>query len=149
MKDTWIVVANSERARMFAVAEEKEGRSLQEVKELVHPASRGHERDLTTDRPGRTFDSQGPGRHSKSEQVSPKEHEAWKFCKEVADELESARTQEQFYELVVVAAPEFLGQLRKSMTPSTARTISREVAKDVAHLKTADIQKHLPTEIMG
>ena len=149
MKDTWILVANSERARMFSVAEKKEGRSLQEVKELMHPASRRHDRELTTDRPGRTFNSEGPGRHAMSEQVSPKEHEAWKFCKEVADELESARTKDQYHELVVVAAPEFLGQLRKSMSPSTARMITQELAKDVAHLKTTEIAKHLPPEIMG
>jgi protein required for attachment to host cells len=149
MKDTWIVVANSERARVFTVAEEKDRRRLQEVKELVHPASRGHERDLVANGSDRTFNSEGPGRHARSESISPKEHEAWKLCKELAGELESARTNDRFRELIVVAAPEFLGQLRKSMTPPTARLIARELDKDVAHLKTVAIEKHLPADIMG
>jgi hypothetical protein len=83
MTNTWIVVADSARARIFKPV--RQGRALEQVDELLHPASRSHERQLTTDRPGRSFDSEGPGRHAMSESVSPKEHEAWKLSKKLAD----------------------------------------------------------------
>ena len=84
------------------------------MKELLHPESRAHQRELTTDRPGRAFDSKGPGRHAVSGgSVSPKEHEASKLCSELADEIETARVQGRFDRLVLVATPSFLGELRK------------------------------------
>jgi len=83
MAETWIVVADSARARIFEPA--KQGRALNLVQEFLHPTSRAHEREIAPDHPlGRTFDIEGPGRHALSQSVSPKEHEAWKLCKHLA-----------------------------------------------------------------
>jgi protein required for attachment to host cells len=145
MAGTWIVVADSARARIFTPA--AQGRALEQVQELLHPSSRAHERELTTDRPGRSFDSDGPGRHAMSECVSPKEHEAWKLCKELADEIETARAQGRFDRLVLVAAPAFLGELRKTLSDQTARIVVEELDKNLAQMDTQDIVKHLPVEV--
>ena len=147
MAGVWIVVADSARARIFAPVV-RHGLDLEQVTEILHPESRSHTRALTTDRPGRTFDSEGPGRHGMSESVSPKEHEAWKLCKELADEIETARAQERFDRLVLVAAPAFLGELRKTLSDQSARLVVSELDKNLAQMNTQDILKHLPAEVL-
>lgn len=139
--NTWVIVADSSRARVLQLA--KKGRELQEIKTLVHPESRSHERELTTDRPGRSFDRMGPGRHAMSETVSPKQHEAWKLCKELAGEIETARSRSEFDRLVLVAAPPFLGALRKTLSDTTLRLTTHEVGKNMAEMPARDILRRL------
>jgi protein required for attachment to host cells len=83
-----------------------------------------------------------------SESVSPKEHEAWKLCKELADEIETARVQERFDRLVLVAAPSFLGELRKTLSDPTARLVVAELDKNLAQMDTQDILQHLPAGLL-
>jgi len=139
---TWVVVADSARARIFKPADQ--GKVLQLVKEYQNPAAQVHERDLATDRPGRTFERNGPGRHAMSESMSPKEHEAWKLSKHLTDEIESARMLALFDRLVIVAAPAFLGQLRKMLTPSAALLVVHELDKNLAQMEPREILTHLP-----
>ena len=57
---TWILIADGSRAKVFKVA----GKGKIEEKDemaAAHPPTR----DLVSDRPGRTFDSLGDGRHAK------------------------------------------------------------------------------------
>ncbi len=144
MSGTWIIVADSSRARIFKPI--RQGQALEQVVEFLHPAARAHKRDLTTDRPGRTFDSEGPGRHAMSEHVSPKQHEAWKLCKELANHIETARAQGKFDHLVLVAGPAFLGALRKTLSDHTSRLIVNAQDKNLAHMDTQAILKHLPDQ---
>jgi len=145
MANTWIVVADSAMARIFTYTED--GTGLEPVEELQHPASRAHERDLATDRPGRTFDSEGPGRHAKSESVSPKEHEELKFSRELAQYIEKARTRNRFDGLVLVAAPSFLGELRKAMSDPALRLVQSELDKNLAHMDGNAVYSHLQQTI--
>jgi protein required for attachment to host cells len=92
---------------------------LQEVEDLVHGAARTRARDLSADRPGRSFDSHGQGRHAMEPETDAKRHEAEVFAKQVADRIERARIEDEFDELVLIAAPEFLGLLRKSLSTTT------------------------------
>jgi len=147
MTATWIAVADSTRARIFKPV--NKGQALEPVQELHHPGSRAHERELTTDRPGRTFDSKGPGRHALSESVSPKEHEAWKLCKALAGEIESARAQGTFDRLFLVAGPSCLGELRKMLSEPTARCIVNTLDKNLAHMDEQEIIQHLPAAALS
>jgi protein required for attachment to host cells len=52
MATKWVVVAESSRARIFAFLQA--GLAMEELEGLTHPASRAHERDLISDRPGRS-----------------------------------------------------------------------------------------------
>jgi protein required for attachment to host cells len=143
---TWIAVADSTRAKIFTPAEK--GQALEQVQELHHAGSRTHERELITDRPGRTFDSNGPGRHALSESVSPREHEAWKLCKELADEIESARAQGKFDRLFLVAGPSLLGELKKRLSEPTARLVVSTLDKNLAQLNEQELIQHLPPEAL-
>lgn len=150
MAKTWIVVSDSARARIFAASSTGNGQEkrLEKIQERVHASSRSHERELASDARGRAFDSEGPGRHAMSEKVSPKEHEAWKLCKELADEIERSRAKGEFDRLVLVAAPAFLGELRKKLSEPTRRCVVKEVDKDLAGMSPADISRHVSGDFL-
>jgi len=142
---TWIVVADSSRARIFTV--DKPLGPLQELESLTHPQARLHEQDLTTDLPGRSFDSGGEGRHAMSQNTSPKEQESLKFAKRIADHLEAARVDGQCDKLVIAAAPRFLGQLRQYLSTTTAALIEQEIAKNLTQHPVAEIRQLLPERL--
>src|SRR5690606_9286808 len=99
MLPMWIVVADSSACRLFA-ADAPAG-PLQELEVLSHPEGRLHEQDLVSDRPGRTFDSQGAGRHAKEVEVGPKKHEAIVFAGRIAERLEAGRVRNAFDKLAL------------------------------------------------
>lgn len=138
----WFVVANSTRARVIAIT----GRQGQptEIAAWVHPESRLHEQELTSDLPGRSFDSHGQGRHAVSARTSPKELEARHFAREIVERLDKARGDRVFDRLVLVAPPQFLGLLRKNLSAPMTKLIAAEVAKDLTTLEATRITKYLP-----
>jgi protein required for attachment to host cells len=145
MTSTWLLVAESSRARIFAV---EGGRGeLREIEALEHPEARWSGRDLATDRPGRSFDSAGEGRHAMEQEVGPKEQEARIFAQVLSSRLEAARTRGELGRLIVAAAPGFLGLLRKTLSVETAKLVTLELDKNLAQLDAAEIRTHLPDRI--
>lgn len=138
---TWIVVANQELMRVYA-REAKHG-DLSEVRRLEHPRGQRAGRDLATDRPGRTFDSAGPGRHAMEPPTDPKEVEANRFAKIIANEIEDGRKQDRYSGLVLVAGPGFLGRLRQELSAATVKLVEREVDKNLNKFDLTEIQAML------
>ncbi len=48
-----------------------------------------------------------------------------------ADYLDKARANRRFDQLVLIAAPEFLGLVRKHLSPATLKLLSRAVSKNL------------------
>lgn len=145
MSKTWVVVAGSSRARIFTVS--KPRGPLQEREDLTKPSARQHETDLTSDRPGRSFDSWGKGRHAYEEPTPPKAREALEFSREVADRLDTARARSELERLVLVAAPAFLGLLRQHLGPELKKHVVLEIDKDLSRADAREIRAHLPERL--
>ena len=139
---TWVVVADTVRARIFA--EEAPRGPLIEIEALTHPEARLHEQQLTSDLPGRSFDSAGQGRHAMGHTFEPKHQEAVRFAKEVSDRLTSARRAGRVQKLYIVAAPAFLGMLRDALDEATQRVVAGEINKNLVTHDVAEIRDHLP-----
>ena len=141
----WIVVADSARARIFSV--DGATAPLAPIDHLLHPESRLHDRDLRSDRPGRSFDSEGEGRHSTGTPVSPKQQESLRFAKTVADHLEQGRLDGSYDHLNIVADPRFLGALRDAVSTEVEKLVSLELNKDLSKVADEEIRRHLPDEL--
>ncbi len=142
MAKIWVVVANSSRARILMA--ENSGMGLSEIETLEHPEGRLHEQELTSDFPGKAFDSGGQGRHAMGTPVDPKKQEAIKFAKVVADHLEAGRTTGSFSKLYVIAAPAFLGQLRNQLSASLEQTVQGTIDKNLVAEDEKTIRAQLP-----
>lgn len=138
---TWIVVANQQLARIYARA--RKFGDLVEVKRLENAAGQKSARDLVSDRPGRAFESAGPGRHAMEPPTDPKDQEADRFAREIAREVEAGRTHDQFGGIVLVAGPAFLGRLRHTLSDAARKMVEREVDKNFQHFDAAEIRSFL------
>ena len=145
MSKLWILVADSSRARIFTTESAKA--PLIELKELEHAESRMHERDLTSDLPGRSYDSVGLGRHDMEPSTAVKEIEAQAFAREVAAYLEDGVKQKRCNRLVIAAAPAFLGLLRDKVSQRIRSIVRYEFDKNFTQLTAQQIRALLPERL--
>jgi protein required for attachment to host cells len=138
---TWVLVADNCRARFFEA--EKAAGPLTEIRDLTHPEARLHEGDLVTDKSG-CDRNPGTGAHGFGTESARKQDGAERFALEVCSTLESARTAGSFQKLYVVAAPTFLGLLRKHQSSALRHLVAGEVDKNLATKDGGTIRKHLP-----
>lgn len=134
----WIIVADTQTARIFAATSRSE--ALSEVKDLINPHARQHDQDLVTDKPGKAFGRSGGASHSMDSMSDPKEHEAHKFAREVAAELKDAHTSGEFDQLYLIATPHFLGLLRAELNNGLRQQLKGELNKEITHRDEATIK---------
>ena len=144
MSKRWVVVADKSRARIFTT-EEPRG-PLLELASVVNPYGRVQEQTLVSDRPGRSFDSHGQGRHDMGSTVEPAEQETIRFAKQIADHLQDACNEGRCKELLLVAGPQLLGVLRKQLnTPETIKVSA--IDKNLGQFDAREIRTHLPERL--
>ena len=141
MSQTLVVVADSGRARLYAL--ENKGKPMVEVADFIHTAARMRANELISDRKGRTFDSKGTGRHPKEYPSPIKVQQAQKFAREISAYIETERKKNKISNLVLVAAPGFLGILRKALGKESGKLISRQINKDLVLMQEDVIREHL------
>jgi len=142
MTYTWVIVADSTRARIFNA--ESSSADLSETEGLLHPESRLHDRDITADLPGRSFDSKGSGRHAMEPPTDPKQELAIEFARTIARHLEASRVKRDYEQLVIVAAPSFLGLLRDQLNSACRKLVAFELNKNLVQQTPEEIRAHLP-----
>ena len=140
---TWILVADSTKARVFKSPGPNEKLSDTLVHEME--GSNLRSRDIDSDRPGRTFDSGGQGRHAQEPPTDPHRHAKHEFARELTHYLEHERTQGAYDALIVVAPPQFLGDLRSTMSDNVRKLVSQEINKDLSMLPAHELEGHLET----
>lgn len=162
--ETWIIVADSSRARILSPSKEERkeldeiihyvGRAgytgeektttpgFQEIADLVHPASQLKPQELETDRGGRV---KGPGANEPydSRHTDYDHQRAEEFAREVVDYLKKAHQRKEFDELVLVAPPKFLGVLRKVLPPALQGLVTEEINREYTLLTAQKLQQRL------
>lgn len=141
MRKTWVVVADNSRARIFTV--ETPSSPLIEIDSIVHPEGRMHDRDITSDLPGRGAGS-GGSKHSYETETDAKEYENMEFARRIALFLDDSRKSDRCKNLIIVAAPGLLGNLRGELNDQTRKMVTLELDKNLSHLNPNDIRKHMP-----
>lgn len=141
MKPTWILVADNARARIFTAVTPFS--PLEEIEDLTHTAGRLHDREMTTDLPGKIKSADGGG-HAFEQPTDPKKHEADSFALQIAQYLEVAHNTNKFKQLLIIAEPSFLGLLRNHLPDQVKKQVSFELDKNITNQNAADIRNHLP-----
>jgi protein required for attachment to host cells len=137
----WVLVADAARARLFQVEQPQQTLSPALVQELI--GTNLPSREIASDRPGRTFDSGGQGRHAKEPPTDPARHAQGEFARDVVRPLDEKRGNRSFERLIVVAPPQFLGDLRALMSQQLQESVSAEIAKDYSKLQLHVLQDRL------
>ena len=145
MKNFTIVVADSTRARIFTT--DSASLPLVEINTMAHPEGRMHDRDITSDLPGKDKGSNGSGGHAYQAQTDPKNHELDIFAKRVAVYLDEVRNANKLSNVLLVSAPEFLGELRGHLSSETNSKVIFELDKNLTHHSIDEIREHLPKHL--
>ncbi len=142
MSRIWVLAADSAQAVVYTSTGGRAG--LSEHRRFDHQDSRKHDRELTTDLPGRAFDSAGQGRHAMEQPTDPKKHEAESFARELGEYLHKACANGDCDKLYVVAPPAFLGLLREQYSKPVQQALNSEIGRHLASLKPDELRSHLP-----
>lgn len=138
----WVVVADEAIARILERTED--GDELEPVEELTDPAAHAKGQDLRRDAVGRRAASASgglatQGNATASAGADERHLEADGFARRVAAHLETALHQGRYDELRLVAAPRFLGLLRKQLHPEVTKRVRESLDKDLVHMVNSDI----------
>ncbi|WP_158278924.1 host attachment protein [Leucothrix arctica] len=142
MSKIWVVVADEAKVRIFS-AEKPKG-TLTEIKEMTSSEATMLEQDLVSDKPGRGESNSGARKHAFEEKTSHKAQYAIRFSKEVSEYLEASLQSKSFGRLTLVAAPHFLGMLRKDLSAAIDEVVSFQLDKDLTMMTPQEIREHLP-----
>lgn len=137
-----IVVADQAEAIFYDSASLRA--APREVARIGEPAARLHDRDLVSDRPGRSYESVGGARHAIEREDGPRHREAVRFARRIARRLDEARRKDEFDQLIVVAGPPFLGLVRDELSRPTRARVVHEIRKDLVHSSLEALRRHLP-----
>ena len=113
---------------------------------LELPAAHLLKQEMVSDKTGRVF-SRGRGgagprstaRSGAASDFDPHTAEYERFAKRIARRLDTERRNGDCHELVIIAAPHFLGMLRPQLSGPTQKIVVREVAKDLVRAKDAQL----------
>ncbi|MDX1609211.1 MAG: host attachment protein [Halofilum sp. (in: g-proteobacteria)] len=141
MEPTWILVADEARARLFRV-ERPRGPLIEEA-DFVNPEERLPEHELGADEPGRVR-GRGGRQHALGGEDGRREHEAERYADDLASHLRAGREQGRYRRLYLVAAPRFLGTLRRRVDEQTLALVVDSLDKDLVRQDADGIRKHLP-----
>lgn len=148
---TWILVAETSRARVFEM--ETRTSPLVEVGAFANPEGHMPMRDQLSDGPGRY----GTVKSGRSNAITGGAHTFRKddperplqesFARTLAEELERARIERRFDQLVLMAAPGFLGVLRAELSPGVERLIVEEIPKNISRESAEEIRARMETAL--
>ena len=138
---TWVLIADGAQARVLENT--GPGKGLKQVDGLDWAIDPLQAQDIVSDKPGRSHSSVGSGRSAMEPRTDPVAHREAAFVKSVAATLDRQQQNGAFDRLVIAAAPDALGDLRKAISPSVRKTVVAELSKDLTNLPTGQLDQHL------
>lgn len=136
----WYAIADGGRARFV---ERDENGAFRTVASLVSTKLHDRASDLGRDRPGRVMESATPGRSAVEPRQDPKEAAKEDFIKLVADELANKHEHGAFDQLMLVAPPGVLTELKQSLSDPIAKLVVKDLQKDLTKVPDHDLTGHL------
>ena len=136
----WVVVGDGKKALVLHNAGDAELINLRRVsvREQSNPATR----DQGSDAAGRASNTVN-GRGGSMAETDWHTVEEARFAASLADDINKASREHLFKELIVIAPPKTLAELRHEWSKETEKTIVAEIPKDYTNHPIPDIEKLL------
>jgi protein required for attachment to host cells len=139
----WVVVGDGQKALFLINEGDEVYPNLRRLSVEMHKDPPTHEQG--SDAPGRAYSSVGRGR-SAVEETDWHEVEKERFAASIAGHINKAAQLAAFKQLVIVAPPKILGDLRREFSKETETKILAEIPKDLTHHTIAEIERLLTAE---
>ena len=145
----WVINSNSSICHIYEY--HKKNSQLNLIKELQHPENKLKKEDFLSDKPGH-YKSNTSTRGAYSQETDPKETKIDSFYREIAKELDQARCNQNYDELIIIAPPHLNGLLFQHLDKHVKELVIHNIKKDLLQLpdheliKFLQIHTHYPTE---
>lgn len=139
----WIFVGDGQKALFLINEGDEKFPNLRRLTAEEHPDPPSREQG--SDAPGRAYSSVG-GIRSAVEETDWHELEKVRFAASIADRINRAAQSEAFNQIVIVAPPKILGDLRREFTKETETKIIAEIHKDLTNHTIAEIERLLTAQ---
>lgn len=140
---TWVLIADARSARI--ASNDGPGKGYSDVPDAFMEADPPA---AYSDAPGEVRSSHGPGRAAMTRH-DPKKTAERAFAERICVEIEWRHRQGAFERLVIVAAPHMLGELRAALPSELRAAVLAELDKDLKHVATPDLSRHLSSVLAG
>lgn len=137
----YVLVGDGRRALFFVNHGDADLLDLRVLETRIddNPATR----EQGSDAPGRTFPAAGAHARSAMENVDWHEMEEARFARTMAERINAAAERNEMKEIVIVAPPKTLGEIRKDLSTRATKLVVGELAKDLTRHPLPDIEKAL------
>lgn len=137
----WVLVGDGSKALFLLNHGDPDLLDLRvlEVYQDVNPPTR----EQGTDAPGRAFPSVGLGGRSSVENTDWHEVEKEHFAASIAARINAAAESGELGEIVIIAPPRVLGDLRQELSAKAKSKVKGEIDKDLTHHPIPEIEKAL------
>jgi protein required for attachment to host cells len=140
-KTTWILIADGARARLFA--NHGPGKGVEAVEGAEFDADHRPDREIGSDKPGRTFESVGTMRHAIEPHHDPHRELKRAFSERLAQMLDRKLAEKAYDRVILVAPPATLGDLREALSGPVKAAVYAELGKDLTKTPTHELSEHL------
>jgi protein required for attachment to host cells len=134
------VIADGGHARFVQPAENNALRTIEAMDSID---AHKHDRDLVSDRPGRTFESASATRHAYAPRHDPHDTAKDRFTSLVAAKINEDSAAELFNEIVLVAPARVLAELTHGLDASVKAKIRGSLANDLVKTPDDELWPHL------
>jgi len=136
----WVLIGDGRRALFFSNHGDATLLDLRVIETHIddNPATR----EQGSDAPGRAFASRG-GVRSAVEDTDWHEIEEERFARAMADRINKAAESGELAEIVIVAPPRTLGEIRKDLSAKAKTKVVGELDKDLTRHPLSEIEKAL------
>lgn len=144
--DTWVLVADGEKALFLRNLTDAENPNL----EVIRKKEQDNPPDIeqSANRPGRMHDT-GPGHRSAMDDTDWHELAKERFADDLADLLYKMAHKGRFKRIVLVCNARTLGELRDKMHKEVSDKVVGEIDKDLTNHPLDEIERILTAELGG
>jgi protein required for attachment to host cells len=136
----WIFVGDGQKALFLVNEGDEKFLNLRRSSVVENPDPPSREQG--SDKPGRAFSSVGEI-HSAVDETDWHELKKERFAASIAGRINKAALADEFSQVVIVAPPKILGELRHEFTKETERKIVAEIDKDLTNHTITEIERLL------
>jgi protein required for attachment to host cells len=135
-----IAIADGEHARFVQPDADN---VLRTIGSLDSSSAHLRSRDIGSDRPGRSFESGTTARHGVGQRHDLHAMEMEKFVRLVGEQLSAASGRNEFDELLIVAPPRALHELRGALDAATQAKLVGALEKDLVKTPDHELWPHV------
>ena len=137
--DTWIAVTDGKVATFLSY----QGRRQPPIElDFDFPENDCPQtQEMTSDKPGRSFNSADSRRSAMEPRTDPHEYEKQRYALKVGQFLN--RHVNEFNRIILISAPKHLGYIRKALSKNVQAKVMLEIDKDLTHTPIKDLNNHI------